>query len=227
METFNGMTRIECVLIDWHETLSHSLFWEPWHVGTATERQTATFLQGAMFGAHRHLLEPWMRGELTSEDVVGQVARSVDVPFAVAMEGFVASCKAMRLVSDEVLPLIAELRSHGMLIGIATNNMDSFTRWTVPSLGLDRHVDAVINSAVIGTVKRQRGADGSSAFFGDFLRMHEFAPGATVMLDDSEDIADILEAAGIMFQHITQAHTVVDALAAIRADANEQGSISS
>ncbi len=57
--------------------------------------------------------------------------------------------------------------------------------------------------------------------------MHEFALGATVMLDDSEDIADIVEAAGIMFQHIVQAHTVVDALAAIRADANEQGSISS
>jgi len=57
--------------------------------------------------------------------------------------------------------------------------------------------------------------------------VHEFALGATVMLDDSEDIADIVEAAGIMFQHIVQAHTVVDALAAIRADANEQGSISS
>ncbi len=221
------MTWIECVLIDWHGTLSHSLFWEPWHVGTATERQTATLLQGAMFGAHRQLLEPWMRGELTSEDAVGQVAGSVGVPFTVAMEGFVASCRAMRLVSDEVLPLIAGLRSRGINVGIATDNMDSFTRWTVPSFGLDRHVDVILSSAVIGTMKGDRRRDGSSAFFGDFLRMHAFAPGATMMLDDSEDIGEIVEAAGIMFQHITQAHTVVDAMAAILASANEQGGISS
>lgn len=206
------MDRIACVLIDWHGTLSQSLFWEHWHKGTTGEPRMAALLQDAMFGGNHHLLSPWMRGDLTSEDVVARAAVVAGIPFEIAMEGFIASCKSMRLVSDAVLPLIAILRSRGVCVGIATDNMDSFTRWTVPALELDRHVDVVLNSAVLRAMKGERRQDGSSAFFGDFLHARGFARGTTVILDDSPDIKSVVEAAGMIFRSITSKKTVVSAL---------------
>lgn len=206
------MDRIACVLIDWHGTLSHSLFWETWQTGTTGERRMAALLQDAMFGDNHHLLSPWMRGDLTSKYVVARAAVVAGIPFEIAMKGFVASCMSMRFVSDAVLPQIAILRSRGFCVGIAPDNMDSFTRWTVPALGLDRHVDVVLNSSVLGAMKGERRQDGYSPFFSDFRHARGFARGTTVILDDSQDIADIAEASGMVFRKITSEHTVISAL---------------
>ncbi|MGI8486271.1 MAG: hypothetical protein ACR2OU_18680 [Thermomicrobiales bacterium] len=91
----------------------------------------------------------------------------------------------MRLVSEDVLPQFAMLGARGVCVRIATDNVDSFTRWTVPALGLDRHDDVILNSAELGVMKGDRRQDGSSEFFSNFLHVRGFAPGTTVILDHS------------------------------------------
>ncbi len=118
----------------------------------------------------------------------------------------------MRLVSEDVLPQLCILRSRGVWVGIATGNMDSFTRWTVPALRLDRHDDVILNSAELGVMKGDRRQDGSSEFFSDFLHVRGFTTGTTVILDDSQDIAGVAEESGMTFRNITSEHTVVSEL---------------
>ncbi len=206
------------MLIDWHGTLSNSLFWEPWQAGTAVERRMAAALQEAMFRVNHHLLSPWMCGKLSSEDVVGRAASVAGVPFAGAMDAFIASCQSMRLVSDAIMPLIANLRSQGITVGIATDNLDSFTRWTVPALDLDRHVDVILNSADLGVMKGDTRDDGSSAFFGNFLHARRDLPGMTVLLDDSDDMVEVASAAGINHQLIHLEWNVICALQELQVD---------
>ncbi|MGC4190199.1 MAG: HAD family hydrolase [Thermomicrobiales bacterium] len=206
------------ILLDWYRTLSHSLFWEPWtESDDVILRDVAGRMATALFGGDwRALHRRWMYGEVAAEAVVDAVARAAGVDPALAMRGLIGSCEGMVPASPDILPRVEWLRAHGIRVGIATDNMDTFTRWTVPALDLGRWFEPILNSADLGALKGDAlDAAGHSPFFGTLLG--ELASDTLVYLvDDSAPTAPVAEAAGITFCHVTperDAAAWLDALA--------------
>jgi FMN phosphatase YigB (HAD superfamily) len=79
---------------------------------------------------------------------------------------------------------VRAIRRSGVLVALATDNMDTFTRWTVPALGLGTLFDAILDSASLGTLKDDL-TDGQSRFFGPWLSANGIAPAEAVLVDDS------------------------------------------
>ncbi|MGN6483282.1 MAG: HAD family hydrolase, partial [Thermomicrobiales bacterium] len=160
------------ILLDWYRTLSHSRFWDHWATaGDASLHDAAGRLSRALFATSEHrLVGHWMRGEMAAEDVIAVVAPMAGIDPDLALDGLAEHCASMPMVSAEVLPRVAQLRASGVRVGIATGNMDTFSRWTVPALGLDAVFDPILNSAELGALKADPldAADGSP-FFGAFL----------------------------------------------------------
>lgn len=201
-----------CVFIDWHGTLSHSRFWE--------DQSDLAPLAQALFspvGPCRKLLEPWMRGALTSEEVVRTVASATGIDYEVALDSLIASCQRM-IVPAAVFEAIASLRKQGIKVVIATDNMDTFWRWTVPSLGLEQRFDAILSSAERKALKWDVDRAGRSLFFGDFLAREGIGPGEGVLLDDSAEAEGHIRGFGIDYLHIASPRGLLVALWYLQAD---------
>lgn len=196
-----------CVFIDWHGTLSHSLFWE--------HRDDLAPLRAALFapdGSHSNLVVPWCRGALTSEEVIATVAATTGIDPAMALRELEASCRRM-IIPAAALAAVAALRTRGTFVAIATDNMDAFGRWTVPSLGLARQFDAILNSAELRTSKWECDEAGRSRFFRPFLDRAGIGPGESILLDDSVEGEAHVAPFGIAYRRIAAPADLLSALA--------------
>ena len=88
----------------------------------------------------------WMRGKVDAEDITALLSDRFGYSRETIFQDLKESCEAMRLVSDEVFPLVRKLRNNGTKCVIATDNMDTFTRFTVPALRLSEHFDGILRA---------------------------------------------------------------------------------
>lgn len=180
----------DTVFIDWDGTLSKSRFWQQWQNDTqyAALYQTIT---AELFSDNKDVSRSWMRGELSSEDICHQLASTSDVSNDVILGALRHSCESM-IVADGALDKVEELRSLGVKVILATDNMDTFSRWTIPALSLGKKFDGILNSADMGFFKKEKDDTGGSLFFKDYLS----TDGLCALIDDSPDNA-VVEDFGI------------------------------
>ncbi len=199
------MKPYKCLFVDWHLTLSNSVFWEQFSDPAHPHYPLFTFMQAALFspaGAQTWGI-PWMRGQFTSEEVLTGVCRGADLDLAFALEELRRSCQQMRLVSDAIPDYIAGLRARGLRVVIATDNMDTFQRWTVPALGLRTLFDDILCSYELRALKEDADQHGQIRFFADYLQAHNIGPGESLLLDDGDEtFCDIIRRFGIDYWHI-------------------------
>src|SRR5579871_3517434 len=118
------MKSYTCLFVDWHLTLSTSMFWEQFSKPQHPHHALFALMQSKLFGpagVARWVL-PWMRGKLTSEDVLADVCRGTDVDLAFALQSLQDSCQQMRLVSEAIPHIVLALRAKGLKVVIATDN---------------------------------------------------------------------------------------------------------
>ena len=84
-----------------------------------------------------------------------------------------------------VMELIQALRATGIRVVIATNNMDTFHRWTSPHLQLSEQFDEILDSWQLGFLKADATQHGQSAFFGPYLNRHGISPMDCLLVDDT------------------------------------------
>jgi hypothetical protein len=214
------MKSYTCLFVDWHLTLSTSIFWEQFSNPQHSHHHLFAFMQSKLFGpagANRWVL-PWMRGKLTSEDVLAEVCRGTDVDLAFALQTLQESCQQMRLVSEAVPQAVGALRAKGLKVVIATDNMDTFQRWTVPSLRLDTLFDDILCSFDLHALKDEVDQDGRSRFFGDYLQRQRIGWGESLLLDDGgAALGAAIRRFGIDYHHIEPGKGVLPALRALAA----------
>lgn len=191
----------ETIFIDWDGTLSKSRFWEQWRDDTNCSRYYQT-ISDKLFSDDKPTIDAWMRGELSAEDVCEKLTKVIDLSKDEILEALRVSCESM-VVVDSALDKVQHLRQLGKKVIIATDNMDTFSRWTVPALRLDRQFDDIINSASIGSFKKDKTDDGSSLFFRGYLN-----DGKYTLIDDSPN-ADVVEDFGITWLPVDE-KTAVD-----------------
>ena len=210
----------KCLFVDWHLTLSNSVFWEQFSHPAHPHSSLFAFMQSTLFtpaGARTWVI-PWMRGQYTSEDVLAGVCDSAGIQPTSALQALQASCQQMRLVSEAIPHYVAGLRAKGLKVVIATDNMDTFQRWTVPSLRLDELFDDILCSFTQRALKEDVDQDGHSRFFADYLQRQHIGWGESLLLDDGgDDFGAVIRRFGIEYQHIEPGKGLVPALQALAA----------
>ena len=209
------MQKYKCLFVDWHLTLSTSIFWE--HLSNPEHPQHTLFdyMQKMLFqpSAPGKWLFPWLRGHLTSEEVIADICQGTDFDAGFVLQELIVSCQRMSLVAETIPASIARLRAKGMRVVIATDNVDTFHRWTAPSLGLYDIFDGILNSHQLQALKEDRDQAGQSLFFSNYLQAQQIGPGESLLLDDGEEhFGNIIRQFGIDYQHIEPGRGLVPAL---------------
>ena len=203
---------IRVIFIDWYRTLSTSLFWGHWSAPTHPRCNDFYCIQRLWRNELQPLLEPWMRGSMTSEQFVAKVADCLACDYSELMAAFIIGCEGMTLVSDELPLIIRQIRKRSIHVVIATDNMDCFTRWTVPALELDMMFDDILCSHELGCLKGDIDENGRSCFFVPYLERHIIGAAECLILDDSPSISKVASACGMECLRISSDVSLVTAL---------------
>lgn len=197
------------IFLDWNGTLSDSKFWG--HL-EKTNPELFSNIENILFGQLKKLIKPWMRGEIKSEHVVSMIANQGKLNYSQIFDEFIHSCINMKYVSKEVPSLVKRLQKKGAKVVVATDNMDSFNRWTLTYMNNCDIFDGVLNSHYQQAMKKDTSKDGESIFFADFIKKHNLKPGESVLIDDSSDDIETIEEFGIKYGHIEPVRGLVPAL---------------
>jgi hypothetical protein len=127
-----------------------------------------------------------MRGLYNSEQITEMSAPRVGIPADELLAELQYSCEHMG-VDPALFEVVSELRAAGVAVILATDNMDTFSRWTVPALELERHFDSILNSFHIGALKADRDVSGRSPFFSPCLDSGCYSP-PFLLIDDSQQV---------------------------------------
>lgn len=172
------------LFVDFDGTLCHDRFWR------SINKDNFDKIQSYLFDRNRPLVNEWMRGDHPSEHINQLISKQLDLPFEKLWGIFVADCKSMA-VSDDVLNQIKDLRSgfHTILI---TDNMDCFSRFTVPVLRLDSFFDSIINSSENKIFKK----DNDGEIFLQITQEYGSKIESSILLDDSASTCSLFSKIG-------------------------------
>ncbi len=130
---------------DFNGVLSYNKFWstfsDPEHKLNPFHSKITNFL----FVENREIFDDWMIGKYTSEEIHELISKETGIPFTEAFETFQQECEDLD-ISVELLKIIKELKSKFYCI-LATGNMDSFNRFTLPNNPLLTEVFDEINNS--------------------------------------------------------------------------------
>ena len=191
------------LFIDWHKTLSQDFFWaslEPRHYDKVHDY---------LFIQRPQLINDWMVGEYTAEDINTLLARELEIDYQYLWRTFVHDCQVMK-VEKEILKLVQSLRDSFRVI-LLTDNMDSFNRFTIPALDLDFYFDDIINSYHTGLCK----VDNDGEIIRKILSGHRADVRRSCLIDDSAETCEIFRRLGGEARLVTGDKTVLDHLRAI------------
>lgn len=175
------------IFIDWNKTLSYSLFWEHLQDSSHPNHHQLPVIEKWLFVDNRDAINPWMRGELSVEDIVGKMSRDTNIDHDILLSELQRSCEEMRYCIDNLENIVEQIRANGIKVVIATDNMDTFSRFTVPAMRLDAIFDGILNSYTIGHLKDDEQPDNSIQFFDEYLAKHGWGYTDAILLDDSPD----------------------------------------
>lgn len=175
------------IFIDWNRTLSFDLFWG--HLKDSAHPNHAHLqpIDEWLFAKNRALIRPWMLGELSLEDISSRMSGDIGISEDVIIEELRHSCEIMQFCIVGLEDLILAIRKRGVKVIVATDNMDTFSRFTVPALKLNELFDGIINSYDIGHLKDEASPADRIIFFDQVLAEYKLNYSDVVLLDDSPD----------------------------------------
>ncbi len=201
----------QAIFFDWNKTLSNSLFWEqlenPEHERYGWNVDISRYL----FKENRHLISEWMKGMIDAWQIVEKISLRYGYSSDILLEDLIESCRNMKFVSDEVLPLIQKLRGSGVQCVIATDNMDTFMKYTVPGMELERYFDGFLSSFDLKRFKYDTEGE-NIPFFDNYLQQYGFSYADVILIDDSPDTSGVYERLGFDILQIADADDFVNKL---------------
>lgn len=126
------------LFIDFDGTLCHDKFWR------SVDADNFGKIQKFLFGQNKSIVRDWMSGIYSSEDINQLIAKELNITYENLWNVFVKDCKNMS-ISRDTLNRIENFRKNYATI-LITDNMDCFTRFTVPAQKLDLFFDLIVNS---------------------------------------------------------------------------------
>jgi len=205
----NKVTKQKAVFVDWNGTLCPTNFWS--HLEKSekqSDRDLFKLWADAMFINQKDKIVPWMKGKYTSEDILFLVSKETNTNFKTTLKEFIIGCERMEYSSPNIPDLIKSLRDKSVIVAIATNNMDAFTRWTVPYMKLDTLFNEILNSFYLKAMKHDLNKNGQSLFFRDFFNKYNIEPANCIFIDDGEDKMGAISNFGINYRRVSASNTL-------------------
>jgi|SRR3989338_2219001 len=176
---------------DFDGTICHERYWR------SLPSEQYEKVQNLLFRNDKTYVNDWMSGKYTAEQVNERVAQEIGVPYEKVWQLFVNDCNTMR-VAQEILEELSALRSRYTVI-LMTGNMDSFSRFTVPALGLKNYFDYISNSYHEGKHK----TDKNGEIFIEYADKFDVPLKKCVVIDDSQNVCTTFESLGGVAYRIT------------------------
>lgn len=183
------------VFVDFHGTICNDRYWR----SLPDDQQQA--LQAFLFQRNSHLVDEWMRGLHTAEAINEILAAELGLSYDALWTAFVADCRSMH-VSTAILSRLRLLRPLANIV-LMTGNMDSFTRFTAPALGLDGYFDAISNSF---DEQRLKTDDGGS-LFGQYASRYGTPIEDCALIDEAGDVCAVFTDLGGKALQVTAERT--------------------
>jgi FMN phosphatase YigB (HAD superfamily) len=200
------MNDMRVIFVDWNKTLSNSCFWD---VDGFFEPEKLDHLNTWLFKGNSSLVADWMRGKASSQDILTKLSHVLDIPVNTLTESLITSCYQMTYISNTILPLIQKVRNSGIKVVLATDNMDVFSKHTVPHMKLENIFDDLLISSDIGAIKTDETCNGNLSFFSPYLKKNGFSLKEAILIDDNVTKKDFFESKGLKFLAVTQEKSAV------------------
>lgn len=201
----------QTIFFDWNKTLSNSLFWEQLGNPEHERHRWNTDIFYYLFKENRYLISDWMRGMIDARGIVEKISSRYGYSADILLEDLAESCRNMKFVSDEVLPLIQKLGKNRVRCVIATDNMDTFTKYTVPGMELERYFDEFLSSFDLKRFKYDTEVE-SIPFFDGYLQRNGLSYADVVLIDDSPDTSGVYERLGFDILQVADTDDFVNKL---------------
>ncbi|OGZ52835.1 MAG: hypothetical protein A3B25_01125 [Candidatus Ryanbacteria bacterium RIFCSPLOWO2_01_FULL_48_26] len=177
---------------DFDGVLCHDLYWRSLPLDEYEK------LQELLFRNDTSLVNDWMRGKYSAEEINRIVSEKIGIPYERLWNIFIEDCKTMQ-VSKEVLEALRGLRERYTVI-LITGNMDSFSRFTHPALALENYFDHISNSFYEGMHK----TDNKGEIFLKYAKKYDVPIESCIVLDDSKNVHKVFTELGGTAYLVTQ-----------------------
>lgn len=206
------MNKHKVIFLDWNKTLSDSKFWGVLSPNGDRLSKQLIKIEEVLFNKENNLVVPWMLGKTDLEEVCNFISDKANIDPELLKTELIYSCTKMNFVNDGVKNQLKEIKKRGIKLVIATDNMDTFSKYTYPVFQKDGIFDGMINSYEIGCFKYD--SDGLSLpFFDNYLKANGLNYGEVVLIDDSIDKKGNFNMLGFNIINITDEMSINDALA--------------
>lgn len=173
------------IFIDFDGTICFDYFWR------SAPQEVNKIITKFLFQDNTTLIENWMRGNLSSENIVTLIAENTGLNYDLIYNILVKDCQNM-YISPELLQAISDLGKNNTTI-LITDNMDCFNRFTKPALQLEKYFSYVFNSYDFGILKDDTTSGG---LFKKVCDIYKFDITKSVLVDNSEENCTIFTKLG-------------------------------
>jgi FMN phosphatase YigB (HAD superfamily) len=192
---------VKTLFIDWGQTLSISRFWSQLSEANHPYHYYHEIIIDWLFNKNCQLVEQWMLGAVTAEQVCHELALKNGLNQSVIFKTLQESCQQMSLCFPELPKIVSQIKQKGLKVVIATDNMDTFRRFTIKSLGLDKIFDDFLISCELKALKYSTKND-RITFFDQFLEANNLSYNEVELLDDSLDKSGVYQKLGFKIKLI-------------------------
>ena len=172
------------LFIDFDGTICFDKYWRD------LPKNEYKLIQNFLFIENKHIVESWMIGKYSSEEVNKIISDSLKLSYKMIWDTFVEDCKTMSVDMD-ILESILKLRETYQTV-LITGNMDCFSRFTVPALNLNLYFEHIINSADTGSLKDEN----EGSIFINYAKKLGTDISKCILIDDSEKICNLFNMLG-------------------------------
>ena len=197
------------LFVDWNRTLSNSLFWGHLQVN---KPEDFAKIERWLFKKNPQIINLWMRGEEDVKSILSAMEQDTSLPENYLLNELEKSCKSMEFIFHECLEIISLIRSKGIKVVLATDNMDVFNQYTVPALNLQNHFDDILSSFSLKCLKTDEDEKGNLKFFEVWLFENRIPIKNAALIDDSVKHKEFFEAKGLSFLPVNDDLSVLDHL---------------
>lgn len=193
-ETKELIRQQRILFVDFNGVISYDPFWASLRNPDHRLHQYFEPIEQLFFTGEnkiKGLIDEWMLGKYTSEDVHRILADRIGAPYEQLLAVFIEDTRKLD-ISKRILDGVQLLKKDWYCI-LRTDNMDSFDRFTLPANPyLGKAFDEVHNSYLLGLLKKTR----SGVYFVDTVAGHGADFGQCVLIDDSDSTCKLFQGLG-------------------------------
>ncbi|KKS43549.1 hypothetical protein A3H03_03190 [Candidatus Kuenenbacteria bacterium RIFCSPLOWO2_12_FULL_42_13] len=196
------------LFIDFNGVISYDDFWLSIRDKKHELNKYHAEIEQFLFEDNRDIVQEWMVGKYTSEDIHKIIEDNVGVDSKKLFDVFVNDCTNLD-ISNNILEQVVKLKPKYHII-LVTDNMDSLDRFTFPRhlSKLNRIFDRIDNSYNLKNLKRHN----NGSYFIERLKERNSPIKQSILIDDSNTNCEVFKGLGGISYRTTTEQKVMDAL---------------